>query len=88
MRNTLFAAAAAFALILGTAPTFAAESNATQAPAAPPAAQHQQGEDTGGSGGVQPQAQQSDSAKGNCAELMANKSVKHTDAEKAACQGQ
>ncbi len=33
MRNTLFAAAAAIALVLGTAPTFAAQDNNGQKPA-------------------------------------------------------
>ena len=85
MRNTLFAAAAAFALILGTAPTFAAESNPSQ-PQAQPAG------NPGGQGQpVQPaqpqQANKSDSGKGDCAALMANKSG-HSDAEIAACQKQ
>ena len=76
MRNTLFAAAAAFALILGTAPTFAAESN-TNASQAQPAQQ------------AQPQAQQSNSGSGveKCGAILADKSS-HSDAEIAACQKQ
>jgi hypothetical protein len=87
MRNTLFAAAAAFALILGTAPTFAAESNPSQPqaqPAANPGGQQQQVQPVQP---AQPQANHTDNGKGDCAALTANKSG-HSDAEIAACQKQ
>lgn len=78
MRNTLFAAAAAFALTVGTAPTFAASSTQGGGKAAteanPPAAQSQIQTD-------------SSAVDKNCADILANK-ADHSAAEVAQCQKQ
>jgi hypothetical protein len=87
MRNTLFAAAAAFALILGTAPTFAAESNPSQPQAQPAANPGGQSQPASAKPAQPAQPQASDSGKVDCAAIMASKSG-HSDAEIAACQKQ
>ena len=79
MRNTLFAAVAAFAMIVGTAPTFAAGSTQGGGQGAtetnnPPAVEQKTQTDSG-------------ALEKKCADIMANK-ADHTAAELAQCQKQ
>jgi len=77
MRNTLFAAAAAFALIVGTVPTFAAEAakDGGSGQVQPP----QQSQAS------QPANNGNNGASADCKAVMASQST-HTAAEVAACK--
>jgi hypothetical protein len=85
MRNTLFAAAAAIALVLGTAPTFAAQDNNGQKAA--PAAEKQPAVSNNGNGekvltgGVN----KNNAGAKSCAEILADR-ANQTPADVTKCE--